>query len=402
MLAYHSTDNHHLGYQGFILYLINIIALLRTPQGCNQLAPSCFANKRHQNTDSPGGIPHIPMPPQGLLTDLGVAADLVRAPSLLPYTVRTFRGRAGAQKKSFLSQATPRYYSNGESYKLDPYFVTGLTEAEGSFSIIKCHDARAKFGMSILLRFKITMLVNEIALLKQVKAFLGVGSLELDEKRGTVDYVVRDKISLGVIKNHFIKYPLRGTKFLDFKDFVQALELIEQNLHRSEQGVKLLVSLSEGMNSLRKDYLKMPPIHTIKGNSVFIPLDGHYINGFIAGDGCLYMRTKSNFGSMGIQISQHVNNSCLIREILDYFQPDLNIFSHGKGKKSIQITMGGKRIWNKVLYPHFLNYPMQGSKTLRLKKMYAIAKIIESGVHLKRVGKTVYFKPEYKEIILKI
>ena len=47
-----------------------------------------------------------------------------------------------------------------------------------------------------MLRFKITMLVNEIALLKDVKAFFGVGSIDIDEKRGAVDYIVRDKISL--------------------------------------------------------------------------------------------------------------------------------------------------------------------------------------------------------------
>ena len=34
--------------------------------------------------------------------------------------------------------------------------------------------------------------------------------------------------------------------------------------------------------------------------------------------------------------------------------------------------------------------------------MFAIAKIIESGEHLKRVGRIVCFKAEYKEIILKI
>ena len=131
-------------------------------------------------------------------------------------------------------------------------------------------------------------------------------------KKG-VRLIISFGIKLALIKKHFIKYPLRGTKFLDFYDFVQALELMEQNLHRSEEGVKLLVSLSEGMNSLRKDYRKMPAIHIIKGNSEFIPLDGNYINGFIAGDGCLYLRTKSNFGSMGIQIYQHVNNSSLLR-----------------------------------------------------------------------------------------
>jgi hypothetical protein len=256
--------------------------------------------------------------------------------------LHSYRRRAEKGVKKFLAGYSSS--SKGELYKLDPYFVTGLTEAEGSFSIIKCRDARAKFGMTIMLRFKITMLVNEIALLKDVKSFFGVGSIDIDEKRGAVYYIVRDKISLNVIRNHFIKYPLRGTKFLDFDDFARALELMEQNLHRSEEGVKLLVSLSEGMNSLRKDYSKMPPIHVIKGNSEFIPLDGNYINGFIAGDGCLYLRTKSNFGSMGIQISQHINNSSLLREILDYFQSGLNVFSHGKAKKTVQITIGGKKI----------------------------------------------------------
>jgi hypothetical protein len=280
-----------------------------------------------------------------------------------------------------------RSYSSSAEFKLDPYFVTGLTEAEGSFSIVKNRDARAKFGRTVSLRFKITMLVNETALIKKVHAFFGVGSINSDEKYGTIDYLVRDKISLKVIKDHFIKYPLRGSKHLDFLDFLQALELMEQNLHRSEEGLNLLVSLSEGMNSLRKDYSKMPPVHTIKDNLEFIPLDGNYINGFIAGDGCLFLKTKSNFGTMGIQISQHVVNSHLMREIVNFFKLDLKVYSHGKGRKSIQITLGGKKLWKEVISKHFSIYPLHGSKTLRLEKMIAIAKIIESGEHLKRVGK---------------
>lgn len=232
--------------------------------------------------------------------------------------------------------------SQSESVKLDPYFVTGLTEAEGSFSIMKNRDTRAKFGMTVMLRFKITMLVNELPLLNAVHSFFGVGYINVDTKKGIVDYQVRDRVSLGLIKEHFFKYPLRGTKFLDFMDFKEALEIMEQNLHRSKDKVKLLISLSEGMNSLRKDYSKFPPLHTIKSNSAYLPLSGNYINGFIAGDGCLYLRTKSNFGSMGIQISQHVNNRLLLREIADYFNPNLKVSVHGK--ESIQITLGGRKL----------------------------------------------------------
>jgi len=41
---------------------------------------------------------------------------------------------------------------------------------------------------------------------------------------------------------------------------------MEQNLHRNEEGLNLLVSLSEGMNSLRENLRKMPPVNTIKDN----------------------------------------------------------------------------------------------------------------------------------------
>lgn len=55
--------------------------------------------------------------------------------------------------------------------KLNPDFVTGLTDAEGSFSITKHKDKRAKHGVNVGLSFRITMLSNEIELLKMVKDF---------------------------------------------------------------------------------------------------------------------------------------------------------------------------------------------------------------------------------------
>lgn len=45
---------------------------------------------------------------------------------------------------------------------------------------------------------------------------------------------------------------------------------------------------------------------------------------------------------------------------------------------------------------------MHGSKGLRLKKLQAIAKIMDSGEHLTRRGRALIFKPEYKDRILKI
>jgi hypothetical protein len=63
-----------------------------------------------------------------------------------------------------------------------------------------------------------------------------------------------------------------------------------------EQGFKSLVDLSYNMNSYRNDYTNFPPSHTIDSLN-YIPMDRNFINGFIAGDGSLYLRIKANFGS---------------------------------------------------------------------------------------------------------
>ena len=44
---------------------------------------------------------------------------------------------------------------------------------------------------------------------------------------------------------------------------------------------------------------------------------------------------------MGIQISQHINNTPLMREIADYFKPGLNLIA--LSKDSIQISFGGQK-----------------------------------------------------------
>lgn len=282
---------------------------------------------------------------------------------------------------------------------LDPYFVTGLTEAEGCFSITKHKDPRAKFGLVVGLRFKITMLVNEAELIEKVRSFFGFGTIS-NNKNGSMDFLVRDLNNLYKIRDHFLKYPFRGSKYLDFLSFVSAIDIFEQKTNRTEEGVKSLVNLSETMNKFRKDYSNFPPLHTIKSNPEFIPVCGHYISGFIAGDGALYLRTKSNFGSMGIQISQHITNTPLMREIADFFKPDIAVSPHGK--ESVQITIGGTKLWKNIISKHFISYPLHGTKKVRLTKLQEIASYLDSGAHLEKVGRTRVFKPESKEYIFKI
>ena len=233
--------------------------------------------------------------------------------------------------------------SNKSSLKMDPYFITGLTEAEGSFSIMKIKDKRAKFNINVGLRFKITMLVNETELINMVKSFFGCGTIIIG-KDGTINFEVKDLNSLNeYIVPHFCNYPLRGTKYLDFLTFKEAVDIINSKKHLTEEGLNKIIEISNSMNSYRKLSKEYCPIHTIEKYSLYVPLNGHYINGFIAGDGCLAFNTKDiGFGRMSLQISQHKNNKILLLSIANYFKSPNKVYYHETN--SVQLTLSGIKL----------------------------------------------------------
>lgn len=246
-------------------------------------------------------------------------------------------------KNSCLSKDFKPIELDKPNLKLDPYFITGLIEAEGSFSITKHKDKRSRHDITIGLRFKITMLVNETQLLYMVKSFFNCGNI-FTGKDGTITFEIRDIDSINkYVVSHFINYPLRGTKYLDFLSFKKSLSIINLKDHLTKDGINEIIGISNNMNSYRVHGELYAPSHTIIGNSDYIPINGHYINGFIAGDGCLALNTKDiGFGRMSLQISQHKNNKILIFSIANYFKSPNKVYYHGTN--SVQLTLSGIKL----------------------------------------------------------
>jgi hypothetical protein len=232
---------------------------------------------------------------------------------------------------------------NKSNFNLDPYFITGLIEAEGSFSIMKFKNKRAKYDINIGLRFKISMLANETPLLNMVKSFFGCGNIFI-RKDGNVSFEVKDMYSINkYIVPHFCNYPLRGTKHLDFLTFKKSVDIINSKKHLTKKGIDQIIEMSNSMNSYREFLADYCPIHAIEGNSEYIPINGHYINGFIAGDACLALNTKDvGFGRMSLQISQHKNNRFLLLSLANYFKSPNKIYYHNIN--SIQVILSGIKL----------------------------------------------------------
>ena len=106
----------------------------------------------------------------------------------------------------------------GGSLKINPYFITGLTDGEGNFSLGVMEDNKYKAGRRLLPVFQIHMSGVDKDLLYEVQSFFGVGTLRINKKTNSVNYSVSSVKDLkSVIIPHFIKYPLRSAKSVDFR-----------------------------------------------------------------------------------------------------------------------------------------------------------------------------------------
>jgi len=289
----------------------------------------------------------------------------------------------------------------GNNVVLNPDFVTGLTDAEGCFSVRVWKDKRIKFKRSVQLNFTIMMLENETELLSMVKSFFNCSTLWHYHKDGTVWFKVQD---ISSIKNKiipsFFKYPLRGTKYLDFISFKEAFHIIERKEHLIEEGMNKLYNLSKGMNTNRKFSADVyySPNHTKENNTDYMPLNGHYINGFIAGDGCLVLH--SNRLTMHLSISQHKNNRLLMESVANYFESRSKVCV-GR-PNNLQINLSGVQLWEKAIFKHFDEYPLYGNKKLKLDKLFLIRELKRDNKHLMQIGKIRKWRLDIKLRIIEI
>lgn len=292
---------------------------------------------------------------------------------------------------------------NYKDLKFNPNFVTGLTEAEGCFSVGVYKNQKSKFKRSVRLEFTIKMLENETKLLSMVKSFFNCGKLWHYPKDNSVRFRIQD---ISSIKNkvipHFLKYPLRGTKYLDFLVFKEVFNIIENKDHLTDEGLNKLYILSKSMNKSRKFPVDVyySPNHTKENSTNYIPIDGHYINGFIAGDGSLILDLGKQFGIMRLCITQHRNNRLLMESIANYFESPSNVYL-GR-PNDIQIILNGTKLWENVIFKHFDKYPIFGTKKLRLDKFLLIRELKKDNKHLIQVGRSKKWVSDYKLRIIEI
>jgi hypothetical protein len=94
---------------------------------------------------------------------------------------------------------------------------------------------------------------RDFELLNSIKNFFSVGSVSLTGNLAR--FRVRSRSDLNVIIDHFNKYPLQTTKYVNFVYFCEILNLINQKVHTNILGFLKLASLINRLNNPLSDTL---------------------------------------------------------------------------------------------------------------------------------------------------
>ena len=110
------------------------------------------------------------------------------------------------------------YNIKSENKSLNPYFITGYVDGDGSFSIRLRKSSSSIFGYRASIVFSIGAEVNplNLQLLERIKDYFGgIGSIS---KSAMMYYFeVTSLKALIKVRKQFEDYPLQSSKFIHFK-----------------------------------------------------------------------------------------------------------------------------------------------------------------------------------------
>jgi hypothetical protein len=123
--------------------------------------------------------------------------------------------------------------------------VTGITDSEGNFSIN--YNSKSK---KISASFKVTQKDHSLIILVALKDFFACGNINIDNRKFNAFKFTVSKLSdlTNIIIPHFDKYPLAGSKYLDFLDFKKVVLMLSKN---KSDNMEEILSVKNKMNKKR-------------------------------------------------------------------------------------------------------------------------------------------------------
>lgn len=312
--------------------------------------------------------------------------------SMVKLTQDQFRFIFNKEQKRFIATLRNKKEPNiviNPTYTLNPWFLTGFTDAEGTFSISLRKSSSSRSGFIIHPLFQIGLHIKDTELLKEIQAnFKGIG--RISNKENSVYFRVQSlEEILNVIIPHFDKYSLITQKLADYLLFRKIVIKMKDGEHLTKEGLQAIVNIRATINLGLSEDLKAAFPNTIPEPRPLIEnlkiTDPEWVAGFVSGEGCFYIGLwKAIDRKYGVRIrvdfiiTQHSRDELLLRSFVDYFKCG----SYSKKARSGEfIVKNFSDIIAKIL-PFFQKYKIRGVKSLDYQDWYRVAEILQANKYL--------------------
>ncbi len=145
-------------------------------------------------------------------------------------------------------------------------WLSGFIDGKGSFSVLwrsQCkQDTGQKNKVSCRLRVEQRVLDpitkdSYLSLLREIAQFLGCSVLTRKQLSTNKEYFIitaSSKKSLSIVITYLDSFPLFSSKYMDYKDWSKAVELLINDLHLTSEGMISIDSLKNSMNRNRLSF----------------------------------------------------------------------------------------------------------------------------------------------------
>ena len=283
-----------------------------------------------------------------------------------------------------------RKYSTLSTKNLDPFYVTGFADAEGCFTL-DVSDKRSK-NWGVAVRFEIKVHIVDLPILEKIQAFFNVGSIVVRKNNMVLYRVSKLNDIIDVIIPHFVNFPLRSGKLIDFNLWKACAMLVKNKEHLTEEGIQKIISLKSALNKGLSESLKLAfptvpvmdrPVYTASSD----PLNPQWVSGFIDGDGSFTVSIEPKTGYVNLRLVIGLNHreSPLIQKISEFFG-GIGRISFSSNQQAVYYTVGNIKDLSSIILSHFDTYELQGNKNNNYIIWKEILVKVVSKAHLTKEG----------------
>jgi len=319
------------------------------------------------------------------------------------YQLRILAKQLLNRPRSFSISNSP---TKGQQSSINPWFITGFTDAEGSFMITITQNDKSKLKWRVIPSFAIHIHNKDISLLNQIQQTLGVGNVRKNSNT-TALFRVDNLKEIQVIIDHFDRFPLLSVKASDYILFKECYNLIMQKQHLTPKGFEKILSLKYNLNKglpdkLKKAFPNILPVNRPEYKFISIP-NPFWFSGFASGDSTFSISIEKSSNKLGKRVRLifgtclHIRDKEILLGMANYIYnsfEDLITSGYCLEKESQLSCLRSKpSIQQKYIYdivnkiiPFFNKFPILGVKSLDFNDFKLVANLIDNKEHLTPEG----------------